>query len=280
MDRINFVLSPLMILILASIIAFSFPIGSHALTVATWNVEHLAASNGSGCKSRSSADYLALKRLGESLNADIIALQEVENVDALERIFDDRYELVTSTRPVKNPYKCQRSKVSPRSTHQATAYAIKKGIAFEISEITTLSPFGYNRYALVAKLPDYDLQLINVHLKSGCFDNAENSNSSNCRKKLRQVDSLLAWIEDNGINQQIILGDFNRRLTRAGDTIAAKFNTYTISTQELANCNPKHQYPIDHILSKGIDTTNPRFVSYDDEEFLSDHCPVLLDIDI
>lgn len=52
------------------------------VTIATWNVEHLAEINGTGCRPRADQDYQDLRDHVSRLGADVIALQEVENEQA------------------------------------------------------------------------------------------------------------------------------------------------------------------------------------------------------
>jgi endonuclease/exonuclease/phosphatase family metal-dependent hydrolase len=65
------------------------------------------------------------------------------------------------------------------------------------------------------------LQLLSVHLKSGCFENA--STSTSCETLLEQVPVLEGWIDEaaQGPTPLIVLGDFNRRLTQPGDRVWA-----------------------------------------------------------
>lgn len=57
------------------------------LRIAAWNLEHLDDNEGEGCVGRTGADYAALKRRIARLDADIVALQEVENAAAAHRVF-------------------------------------------------------------------------------------------------------------------------------------------------------------------------------------------------
>ena len=58
------------------------------LTLASWNMEHLAERNGTGCRPRTDADYAAMRTYAEALQADVIAFQEVESRAAAQRVFD------------------------------------------------------------------------------------------------------------------------------------------------------------------------------------------------
>lgn len=64
------------------------PTAGPSLKLASWNLEHLAERNGSGCRPRSDADYAAMRAYVEDLGADLIAFQEVESQAAAERVFD------------------------------------------------------------------------------------------------------------------------------------------------------------------------------------------------
>ena len=69
------------------------------LTLASWNMEHLAERDGSGCRPRTDADYAAMRDYVDALAADVIAFQEVESRAAAERVFDpSRYSVVIEAR--------------------------------------------------------------------------------------------------------------------------------------------------------------------------------------
>lgn len=59
------------------------------LKVATWNLEWLNRANGAGTAKRVDADYERLRKYADLLNADVIAVQEVDGEEALRRVFDD-----------------------------------------------------------------------------------------------------------------------------------------------------------------------------------------------
>ena len=68
------------------------------------------------------------------------------------------------------------------------------------------------------------VQLMSVHLKSGCFQN--DSTSSDCLLLLRQIPALESWIDTAAASAKpfIVLGDFNRRLGLPGDTVRAELD--------------------------------------------------------
>ena len=66
----------------------------------SWNIEHLAEENGAGCVPRYDSDYVKLQEFAVDLN-DVVALQEVENMAAVARVFpEDNWDIILSNRPV------------------------------------------------------------------------------------------------------------------------------------------------------------------------------------
>ena len=104
------------------------------LKLVSWNIEHLADDIGKGCKPRSEADYAKLASYAKTLNADIVALQEVQSENALKRVFPDTdWQYVVSTRPDNQSYEC-RGTDGLLSTPQRTAIVIRKGIDFNVND--------------------------------------------------------------------------------------------------------------------------------------------------
>jgi hypothetical protein len=68
------------------------------------------------------------------------------------------------------------------------------------------------------------IQLMSVHLKSGCFESS--ITSSACTKLMEQVPILENWMDTaaNGPVSFILLGDFNRRFNLPGDTVWAELD--------------------------------------------------------
>ena len=89
------------------------PASADVIKIATWNIEHLQASAGKGSNPRYEEDYRRLGRYAKQLNADVIALQEIENEVVLGKVFDPKlYKFFVSTRKHK----------------QRTAFAVKEKI--------------------------------------------------------------------------------------------------------------------------------------------------------
>lgn len=270
------------------------------LVISTWNIEHLAENKGSGCKARSEDDYQNLRNYAKSTTADIIALQEVGSKQAAERIFaPSEWQIVMSDRNDSPTYKCRGSE--QRSTQQKTAYAIKNHV--NIDNVTHLPMLSKPRVGLRNGLQvsvSYNgnkVNLINVHLKSGCFvDDYRNDNKQSCQIFSQQATALKQYLmtQDLATQNWVVLGDFNHRLTENNNYFRHEIITpqgnppsSQQSKQKLINttdgyksCHPKYPSPIDHIL-----ISNPLKAAYVDKsisfhrfenmqpgKMLSDHC--------
>ena len=58
-------------------------INDHVLSVATWNVEHLAYPIDQGCKPRNEDELQEMRAYAQKLDVDIVALQEVASKEAV-----------------------------------------------------------------------------------------------------------------------------------------------------------------------------------------------------
>ena len=163
---------------------------------------------------RNASDYEALREFAATMNADVVALQEVENIAAIARVFPlDSWEIILSERPDSEPYICRGS--GRTSTQQKVAYAIRKGISYEnlgsFEELALDNP-GL-RHGLVIRLTGgpSPIDVLNIHMKSGCFvDDYSASTRSACETFEQQVPILDGWVEDRVENETgfIVLGDF------------------------------------------------------------------------
>lgn len=103
-----------------------------ALKIASWNLEFLAEKDGTECEPRASQDYREMRRVADTLDADVIALQEAESLAAAERVFDPaRYTVVMETRPGEASGTCGGRHPEQPFIRQAVGFAARKGIGFE-----------------------------------------------------------------------------------------------------------------------------------------------------
>lgn len=212
-------------------------VGAGDLVLASWNLEHLAAADGAGCRPRERSDYAELARIGASLGAQVIALQEVENEAAVARVFPGSdYDIVLSGRPASELGNCRRRSGQAR-TQQRTGFAIHRAALAAIGLTWRPAPpfsgIGIDgvrwgtRILLEPIAGGHDdapapIELVSLHLKSGCAWNrlsGKGLRRAQCRILMRQRGILEDWIDaraaDDGIF--VLIGDFNRQLDQPDD---------------------------------------------------------------
>jgi len=234
---------PKLILALFLLTAFSVRAEPPSLRIATWNLEHLAAKGDDGCRPRSEADYERLRHHATRLNADIVALQEVENATAVGRVFDPtRYAIEISGRPTQDLGTC-RQRRSQERTMQRTGFAIDKARLAELGLTYRRQPdfeaigTESRRWAAGILLESLanggtPLQLLSLHLKSGCSYGrlVGRVKRGQCRILVQQRGILEEWIDARAIvgDGFVLLGDFNRQLDQPNDDFWSEIDDATV----------------------------------------------------
>jgi endonuclease/exonuclease/phosphatase family metal-dependent hydrolase len=150
---------------------------------------------------RSARDFDALAGYARELNADVIALQEVDGRQAAQLVLPG-YEFCFTGR--RHP--------------QNNGFAIRSGVPFRCApDVFGLAPRdALRRGAAVVLYPGTpaEMHLLSVHLKSGCARDTLDSPSKACRDLAAQVPALEAWIDAHAQagRRFAVLGDFNRDL--------------------------------------------------------------------
>lgn len=275
------------------------PYADGTLRLATWNIANLHAQDGDSTfgpprpsVKRDASDYQRIRCYVRLMDPDVLAVQEVDGEEALARVVDtDVYDLHVSNR----------SKTRDMNGRQNTGFAYKKGL-----DVTRLPDFdaldvsngGLRHGARIGvAYGDSQLQLMSVHLKSGCFDNA--AQGRDCRQLLRQVPVLEAWIDQHaaGSDPLVVLGDFNRRLTERSDPVWAELDDgqpanadLTAITEGQSVACRDNRFPgfVDHIVFDlrsvaFVDQSSFRQVNLRPEDrshwdAISDHCPLIVDL--
>ena len=234
------------------------------LRIATWNLEHLNDTDEAGCVPREQADYDAIADRVREIAPDVVAFQEVENMDAALRVFPAaRWRVEVSMRPVPaaEPRECWR--LPGKYVHQlATGFAIRKEISYQRNEdLESLGdPPPHNRWGtdITVALGDRQLRLLSVHLKSGCWSAEQDSDESRtqtCATLRDQIFELRAWA-DRRVDERTafgILGDFNRRLAINDDwawgVLSPETSPLDLLTADIeTQCDPRFDEFIDHIV--------------------------------
>lgn len=272
-------------------IAAPAPTGARPLKLASWNLEFLAEKDGAGCEPRGPADYAAMRRIADGLDADVIAFQEAESVAAAARVFDPRrFTIVMEERPGAPSGTCGGEHGKQKLIRQAVGFAIRKSVAFDRNADVTSLMLGNAQLRSgvdIVLRPEGQapIRLLGIHLKSGCF---AGNTAKACPVLSEQIPALEAWIDAaaTGPVRFAVLGDWNRRLALSGDTVwqdiddgdPAHADLRLADEGQAPACDPRYDSFIDHIvLDKRAGEAMRGFteVAYAaGEKHYSDHCPV------
>ena len=256
---------------------FASFISANPLHIATWNVEHLNEDNDAGCIPRTDDDYDYIAGRITDLDADVVAIQEVESATAAYRVFpESEWQIVMSDRP--NTRGSDGGSIcwgteDKRLRHQATGIAIRRGVDFEINP-TYAHLAGDNpnqRWGtdVTVHTDQLSFRVLSVHLASGCWgaeQDVDAGRSDICKTLRGQVARMAEWIAERNADGEafVILGDFNRRLAIADDWAAAQLlgtdQDTTLVTADIREgtteddwCDARYPDLIDHMLvSNGL----------------------------
>lgn len=264
------------------------------LTISSWNIEWLSTNEAVNKFSdkRDQADFDKLGTYFQSLNADVVAFQEVDDVNAIQRVAGDQYQILMSDRALP-----KNSNRQFKEVNQYTGFAVRKGVPltdyadFPL-EASSNSKLRFASY-IVIETETNPIHMLSVHLKAGC-SGAYKSNRD-CSRFKEQAQQLNKWIKQRERNNEdyAILGDFNHNLAYSRDWMWKELTQYTdaqLATRKTrADCKVRsnrnnhrtHQFRsvIDHIvLSKSLNADPAKqqvFKTQDVLDYkLSDHCPV------
>ena len=300
---------------------------ARSLRLATWNLEWLIApeaferlaatcsdepprgegrwipcditAHGERSLQRTAADFAKLREYARRLDADVIALQEVDGAQAARLVFPDHEFCFTRRVHVQN-----------------VGFAIRPGLPFRCEDYPDLGLAG-SRVRWGADLTLFpgtrnELRVLALHLKSGCHGDRLGSERQDCQPLAEQVPILERWIDaraHEGVGFAVA-GDFNRRFYSERRQARDRFGKLTAMWPELddgdppeadltdatpaprdARCFPQaaRRGAIDHIvLSRSLAARlvpgSMRRVSYSTADArvfrLSDHCPVAVTLEL
>jgi endonuclease/exonuclease/phosphatase family metal-dependent hydrolase len=250
--------------------------------IATWNLNWLTTRSAGDpklpddVKPRSEQDFTRLAQYAQELNADLIAIQEVDGFSAASKLFP-------------------RDQYSIHMTHdhvlQRVGIVVRRGLHYDINPDVTALAINHLRSGadITLHLGPSELRVLAVHLKTGCRNQKlPGTRDRSCLELLDQEPVLAEWIaarQQEGI-PFIVLGDFNRWMD-GHDT----FLTDLRQAAPLVRATEGQASPcwgadsfIDHILAGGAAThwmqpATLRVLTYREtdpamKERLSDHCPV------
>jgi endonuclease/exonuclease/phosphatase family metal-dependent hydrolase len=282
-------------LILAALLCLlaALPAAATELKLSTWNIAWLTLRPPGdpalprGQVARSPADLAALAAYARRLDADVVALQEVDGPEAAARVFD----------PATYAFFFARE-----NDVQRTGFAVRRTLrATQNEDLERLDLRAGARRSLrrgtditVHAASGAPLRLLSIHLNSGCQSGPLDRDDRECETLHRQAEVLAGWVsarQREGV-AFAILGDFNRRMTGPTDEMLralAAPETPLLRTTE-GRSNPcwagarGGRSFIDHILLGGgaerwFQRDSLRVLVYAEQgqearERLSDHCPI------
>ena len=248
--------------------------------VAAWNLYWLAAAEGEGTVARVREDYERLARYAWRLDADVIALQEVDGSGAAQRLFDsNEYEFHFAAHP----------------TAQRVGFAWRRGLdVVPRGDFSPLAIAGLRAGAVIEiRLSDASVELMAVHLKSGCPGPTLNDSPA-CERLAEQIDIIAAYLAERTASgvQTVVLGDFNHVFAANGaawSLLGDAAMVYDAGAGHASRCwGAEHERHIDHIVLDAFAATRVRQQSFREwpydvvdevhREQLSDHCPISVDL--
>lgn len=261
------------------------PAGARELKVATWNLEWLTLrpqgdpALPANVMPKRREDRALLRRYALALDADVVALQEVEGAAAAAEVFPpDRYALYFTHDDVV----------------QRVGFAVRRGIeVHQNPDLVALDVQPEARFPLrsgadiTLDFPGGRLRLLGIHLKSGCHEGRLSGGGRTCSTLRLQIAPLQGWIaqrRDEGV-PFLVLGDFNRRMDGPDELLAGLQRAaplLRVTEGRATPCWGGNSF-IDHILIGGaarawVEPDSMRVLVYregeDAKERLSDHCPV------
>ena len=191
------------------------------IRLATWNIAWLTLKPTGhpdlprDIRARAPEDFRLLRGYAERLNADIVAIQEIDGDAAAARVFDPALYAIhlTNERDTQRPGFAVRRSLRMIRNPDLAELDIRAGARRSLrrgADITVETPQGTR------------LRLLSVHLNAGCRDEPLlQSPPPNCEGIAQQARIIAAWVEARrreGV-AFAVLGDFNRRISTRDDLL-------------------------------------------------------------
>lgn len=220
---------------------------------------------------RSSVDLAQLARYARRLDADVVAVQEVDGIAAARLLFPDHAFCFTERRDRQNVGFAVRRSLPHRCEPDLEALSLDDRVRRGARLV--LFPEG--------KAP---IHLLAVHLKSGCSREPLDSGRRECAMLSRQAPVLAHWVEaqQQAGHAFALMGDFNRDLRRNPVELGSGLRDAS-GELPFVPCHAGQAFTgyIDYIVLGGWLARQPSrferlgFDAADALDFrLSDHCPV------
>jgi endonuclease/exonuclease/phosphatase family metal-dependent hydrolase len=279
------------LLLLALLLLASPALAQQEVKLATWNIAWLTLRPTGDrdlprdIRARTPEDFRLLQGYARRLDADVVALQEIDGEQAAARVFDPATYAIhlTDEDDVQRPGFAVRRTLRFTRNRDLAELDIRAGARRSLrrgADITVELPGGQR------------LRLLSVHLNAGCREDAFENGPPECESLARQAQVIARWADARrreGI-AFAILGDFNRRIGPRDDFLAIVEGEPPLARPTAGFSSPcwataRGGWPfIDHILlgAEARDWLVPNSLAvmvYGERdrafrERLSDHCPV------
>lgn len=264
----------------------ALPARAEVLKVATWNLDWLTErptgdpALPQDVVARAPEDFDRLAAYAARLDADLVALEEVDGPAVAARLFPPGRYAVHMTGD---------------GVVQRVGLAIRRGIRFTANpDVTGLDPYPEAPLRLrsgadvTLLLGGGTLRVLAVHLKTGCAQGPLTGRRRACETLRAQVPALQAWIAARRAEGVpfLVLGDFNRVMTPDDELLTDLDDAAPLLDVTAGRGNPCWGGSdfIDHILAGGpargwVLADSLRVLVYREtdpawRDRLSDHCPV------
>lgn len=273
------------LLLLLLLLLLPTPGRAEQLKVATWNLNWFTErpagdpSLPADVHVRAPEDFDLLRQYATQINADVIAIQEVDGRAVAARIFPpDHYSIHMTHDDVV----------------QRVGIVVRRGLTYDVNPDVTALDLGAGKRLrsgadIALHLSAGPLRILAVHLKTGCDDEPlTHTKRRSCTELRAQIPPLQAWIaarQHEGV-PFIVLGDFNRHMDGKDQLWAALSNTAPLVRATEGRSSPcwGSEAFIDHIIAGGaardwmqlptLRVLSCRESGDDWKDRLSDHCPV------
>jgi endonuclease/exonuclease/phosphatase family metal-dependent hydrolase len=285
-------LVPLLLLLCLALAAPRPAAAQQEVKLATWNIAWLTLKPAGHpdlpreIRARTPDDFRLLRAYATRLDADIVALQEIDGEAAAARVFDPaQYAiLLTGENDTQRPGFAIRRSLRVTRNPDLAELDIRAGARRSLrrgADVTVELPGGAR------------LRLLSVHLNAGCReDPLERNSPPDCDGLARQAQIVARWVEARrreGV-AFAVLGDFNRRMGARDDFLRIVEGDAPLARPTAGFSSPcwadaRGGRPfISHILAGGpardwIVPNSMNVLVYAERdrsyrERLSDHCPV------
>jgi endonuclease/exonuclease/phosphatase family metal-dependent hydrolase len=278
-------------LLLLALLA-ALPARATELKLATWNIAWLTLRQTGdpdlprGLQTRSPQDFARLAEYARRLEADVVALQEIDGADAAARVFDRRaydFHLANENDIQRTGFAFRRELRVTRNPDLA-ALDLRPNARFSLRRGADIT-VGEGRARL---------RLLSVHLNAGCREGPLDRGGNECESLARQSAILAEWISARRAEGVAfaILGDFNRRMDGPDDLLRELSAAAPLARANEGVSNPcwsdgRGGRPfISHVLLGGparewAVRSSLRVLVYAERDYalrerISDHCPVSL----